>query len=427
MKEQKNIDRLFQEKFKDFEVNPPEFAWYHVENTLQKKTKTKAKPIWMWFTSGIAVGMALLYLLNTPFHVFAPQTPNATPAHRQEIVTQQSVINSEITLENRVETTPQSVELSPEPQPFVRKKQSVPVFKTLLRQEPILVFIAPQRPLTETVSLPPLSHQEQGNNIVPMVSEKNSLTDLPSTELAMQKPMPNSNKKWMVSTVAAPVVLNSFDKQVSALDHKMDENEKNAKFSSAYGVQVAYKMNRKLTIQTGLHVVDYAYLTQDIDLSTGGRIVKYNNIEYADDVAIVSPQYNSATPATTYSETSLKSSKGDLTQIYGYYEIPIEAKYQIVGGNHFGLQAIGGFSTLVLNKNEIYIETSNYTNKLGEATNLNTLNFSGNVGLELDYKLLKNVNINVVPMFKVQTRTLNTENTFKPYTLGLYSGLNFRF
>ncbi len=31
MKENKNIERLFQEKFKDFEVTPPDFVWDNIQ------------------------------------------------------------------------------------------------------------------------------------------------------------------------------------------------------------------------------------------------------------------------------------------------------------------------------------------------------------------------------------------------------------
>ena len=39
--ERKNIDRLFQEKFKDFEVHPPEETWNAIEAKLNKKEKKR--------------------------------------------------------------------------------------------------------------------------------------------------------------------------------------------------------------------------------------------------------------------------------------------------------------------------------------------------------------------------------------------------
>ena len=39
MSERKKIDQLFQEKFQDFEVNPPEMVWTNIEEKLKEKKK----------------------------------------------------------------------------------------------------------------------------------------------------------------------------------------------------------------------------------------------------------------------------------------------------------------------------------------------------------------------------------------------------
>lgn len=53
-KENKNIERLFQEKFKDFEVTPPDFVWENIQEKLHPKEK-KRRVIPFWFkTAGIA-------------------------------------------------------------------------------------------------------------------------------------------------------------------------------------------------------------------------------------------------------------------------------------------------------------------------------------------------------------------------------------
>ena len=41
MSDKKHIDRLFQEKFKDFDVNPSDKAWDGIEARLQKKKKKR--------------------------------------------------------------------------------------------------------------------------------------------------------------------------------------------------------------------------------------------------------------------------------------------------------------------------------------------------------------------------------------------------
>ena len=68
MKEQKNIERLFQEKFKDFEVAPPEMAWNNIEARLNKKKK-KRRVIPFWFkASGIAASLLLGFYTYSLFN-----------------------------------------------------------------------------------------------------------------------------------------------------------------------------------------------------------------------------------------------------------------------------------------------------------------------------------------------------------------------
>jgi hypothetical protein len=67
-KENKNIERLFQEKFKDFEVSPPDFVWENIQEKLHPKEK-KRRVIPFWFkTAGIAasfVALVSVVFLNT--------------------------------------------------------------------------------------------------------------------------------------------------------------------------------------------------------------------------------------------------------------------------------------------------------------------------------------------------------------------------
>ena len=109
------------------------------------------------------------------------------------------------------------------------------------------------------------------------------------------------------------------------------------------------------------------------------------------------------------------------------HEIPVELKYSITNGQ-FGIDLVGGFSTLLLNRDEVFIETNNYSQSLGSSNNLRSVNFSGNIGIDIDYLLHKNLYINVSPMFKMQTNTFSKNSgSILPYYLGVYTGINYKF
>src|SRR5690606_5763031 len=75
---------------------------------------------------------------------------------------------------------------------------------------------------------------------------------------------------------------------------------------------------------------------------------------------------------------------GALEQQFGYIEVPLEVEYSIINSK-FGLNVIGGFSTLFLNDNEVYTVLNNERSLLGEANNINSTSYSANFGLGFNY------------------------------------------
>ncbi len=59
MSEKKNIDRLFQESFKEFEVQPPAMLWDAIEKELDQRKKPRMIPLW-WTIGGVAAGLVIL-------------------------------------------------------------------------------------------------------------------------------------------------------------------------------------------------------------------------------------------------------------------------------------------------------------------------------------------------------------------------------
>jgi hypothetical protein len=76
MSERKNIDQLFQEKFKDFEANPSEEVWTNIEAKLDEKKRRRVIPFW-WKLSGLAAILLLGFLISKSFTSGEIKTENA--------------------------------------------------------------------------------------------------------------------------------------------------------------------------------------------------------------------------------------------------------------------------------------------------------------------------------------------------------------
>ena len=118
---------------------------------------------------------------------------------------------------------------------------------------------------------------------------------------------------------------------------------------------------------------------------------------------------------------------GKMVQQLGYIEVPLELNYALID-KKFGVDIIGGVSSLFLVDNTILLESEELVTEVGEANNANTVNFSTNVGLGLNYEVSPKVQLNLEPVFKYQLNTFSeTAGPFRPFSVGVYSGVSFRF
>ena len=206
----------------------------------------------------------------------------------------------------------------------------------------------------------------------------------------------------------------------------------------SYGITVAYEISKKLSVRSGIHKVDYGYDTNDVSFTSSFNASSGNqirNIDYSNDsqsIILNNPNSENVIPkpgsvfaldVTGKNPTRL----GTMGQQMGYLEVPLELNYALLD-RKFGVNIIGGVSSLFLTDNSVVLESNGQTTEFGEANNINSVNFSTNVGLGLDYKFTPKLKFNVEPVFKYQLNTFsNTSGNFNPYSLGVYSGFTFKF
>lgn len=242
-----------------------------------------------------------------------------------------------------------------------------------------------------------------------------------------------TTKRWSVTPNIAPVYFNSLGSSGSSIHSEFNNNSKTGNINVSYGVLASYIVNEKINLRVGLNNVKLGYDTHNVVglNSTGShplRSIAVKNIAVSKSVSTSSQNINVVGMSfAQVPETLSKAFNSSINQELGFLEIPLEIQYKITN-TKFGVNAIGGFSALFLNSNEIYSTIDGQTSLIGKATNINNLSYSANLGLGFNYKISNNININLEPMFKYQLNTFkNTSGSFKPYFVGVYSGLSFRF
>ena len=512
MSERKNIDKLFQEKFKDFEVEPSEIVWQNIEEKLKEKKKRRVIPFW-WKLSGVAaiivLGIGLTYpiwstksltenpivLENQPESNSNTNTENKTilPSKADVIVPSEKTItnsndamvssedpnesvsntpdnlisnseksdkkkNSSLTKSNQNsfvgnnkldtqivlktrEKTTEEIQKRNSNQDLIQNTENKIVQSDNLNENEI------STEKSKSIVVSKNSNQEKSTFSVEL-ENKNNIKKIDSTAIATVVPNameellnekennlvtkePQLNR-WQITPNFAPIYFGSTSNG-SPIDSTFAGNSKDYNSNLGYGLGVSYAVNKKIKIRTGINKVSLSYNTNDVAFYMGLESNNLNNINLASESQNMVILNKTPEPITTpingvaVADFQTETFQGNLDQKMGYLEIPLEMTYAVVD-KKFGVNIIGGISTLFLNENEILMISSNSISNVGEANNLSKIHYSTNIGLGLKYNFLKDFQANFEPMFKYQINTFTKDaGGFKPYFFGFYTGVSYNF
>lgn len=255
------------------------------------------------------------------------------------------------------------------------------------------------------------------NPLEELLSEKESKTKQQSKE-----------NSWQISSNVAPVFLGSVTNG-SPIDPMFKNNSKTFNTSMSMGIGVSYALNHKFTVRTGINKMSFNYDTKGIafyvDLQENG-MTNLSPSASGKEITVVNAT-SEADNLLPFENSFVHKNEGYINQKLGYYEVPVEITYAIIN-KRFGLKVIGGVSTFFLNENSIAVVSESFSTTLGKANNLNDMHFSTNLGLGLKYGFMKSFEFNVEPTIKYQLNTFQSNaGNFKPYVIGLYSGISYKF
>lgn len=531
MNKKKNIDRLFQESFKNIEVQPPVALWDAIENRLNNKKKKKnIIPLW-WALAVVAAGLAILatamYIdstdninLATPdktIEVVNETNTNlqeslknsrsnttdkiATPENQttpsQQFATDNSKTETESTRKNdpnrpaetvtkKTNTIKNAVIVKQQRQatamlnkqramsgtktnPKAYKKSNTAIAKNEQEQELRKPAIEKQSPVyknqkdinvtTSTASYKALKKEKQTENetkeksisddiaIHDALAVKDSiikklptLQDVATQEKEEEEELntPKFKRQWAATTQIGPVYARSLGG--SAVNNEVSDHQGGTQGNLSYGIGVSYQVAPRWTVRTGVNQIQMVYNTQDINYQLD--FSSYTTGSFAQDytasaVKNASPSnnnfVNNNSLGSDFAAQELLSSqftgvKGALSQQLGYIEVPLEVQYSLLNSRRFKIQVLGGISALFLTENTVGVENNNQRLELGEDRNFNNFNQSANFGLGLGYDINTKLGAFIEPTFKYQLNTLrdNTAN-FRPYILGIHSGVRYSF
>jgi len=478
MEERKDIDRLFQEKFKDFEQNPRPELWARIEQELNKdKKKRRVVPIW-WRLGGVAALLLLFFsialnifnsssnlsteqpIADTKDEIFtdeSTETPDSidqiNDVSSDAVVTndQEQLFRKDIeasTPDEQTRTTPSynttaqgvaNVDKSPNSYAPTTNRSEEPS-KTrdgtdnkkeyyALNNTPVLVSKG-YSSLNYAITADPMPNQHitekekegQSQTIEEAIAAAEALKENPIEEETIKE-------RWSVSPVVAPVYSMGLD-EGSTIHSQFNENSKSSDVTMSYGVGGSYAIGKRLKVRAGINRVDFTNTTNDVmtfvavDVASRPTELAMANIRLNGDANVYLISANTLGGA---SAGAMDDQMGQLIMDYGYIELPLALEYRLVD-RKFGVNVIGGFSTFLLNNNQISTDFNGQNTVIGEASNLNDTSYSANFGIGFDYSISNKINVMLEPTLKYQFNTFsNNFGNVQPMFIGIYTGLSFKF
>ena len=473
MKQKKNIDQLFNERFANHQADPASHVWDKIQARLEKDKKDRVIAIW-WRAAGVAASLALVFSLaglldTTQSNGIVEQQPevknNSAPSPKidkaveinlrqdkprvaaSNKAAQNQTITPKVDVNDNKTAKNENIVLDKPKKAVaklaVKKDAGVPaknlgVAVVKPNNSPVL---KERKEIINTEAVVPTGSSTviaALENISPEGAEKQSIFDaikeqeqLESKEAVANNTTPQENL-WEIAPNIAPVYYNTLS-QGSSIDASFADNSQSGDVNISYGIGVRYALSDRLKIRSGISNVALSYSTAGIELGDGPVSLALKTIDYASEGVVVIAQdlgtFSSQNQDGTFGDITPKSTNGEafINQNISYYEVPLELSYTLFD-SAFGLDVIGGISTLLLGNNEVSVTAGSYNEVLGSANNLSSLSFATNIGLGLHYKMSSKFRLNVEPMFKYQLNPYTDSSvSFKPYYLGVYTGLSFKF
>jgi hypothetical protein len=428
-----NIDLLFRNGLKDFEVLPPPDVW----DGISSSNKIKKRPVIFFRVAAVAaVLMAVGFLTfrlsretgSVQASVLAFNVQKSSPVISKDIFRKEPVSTKQL---NKITASV----------PIDRTEQSSPISfdKQAVTTESVIPF-AEERTLTLTKNETALQ-----SFLNPLNSSGSKTLNIRYADLQYM-PADNLNGRWSIAAMASPTYYSQFNSGNDAFSKELMQSEQPL-VSYTGGVAFSYRLSKRFSIQSGLY---YSSLGQKLEgINSFGGFKQFDNTKGGNNFAVPTTtgtiQANNpdvflnsnasnrvVTPFTSDvfdpNKASLQYINSSLTQSLSYLELPVIIRYKIVDKT-FGINLIGGVSYNLLVHNSVYTTIDGGKYPVGDTKGLNPLTLSSSLGMGMEYNFSEKLSLNLEPTFRYYLNpfSVNTGTFLHPYTFGVFSGVTYKF
>lgn len=433
-----NIDLLFRNGLKDFEVLPPPGVWDSVHSAV----KIKSRPVIL-----LRVAAVITVLLTVSFLTYRwSREITNTPS--------ESVLSLNVPVSPPVITAPFDNPANSVAQKNLQVKSSsdlivYPTDEGIIGEEavandsPILMLNIRETKDLSIGNSARLSDQRLTPQSYSQVSSREiKYHDLPYNPENIAAKV----NRWSIAAMASPTYYSRINSGGDELSSQLMSTEQPL-FSYSGGVSFSYKISKRFSVQSGLY---YSSLGQKVDgISSFSGFGQYNTSkgDHSFEVLTANGTVFTSNPdvflsannadriVTAYTKdvfdpkkASLQPVSNSLSQNFSYLEFPVVVRYKIVDKT-IGINLIGGLSYNLLVHNTVTTTLDGNIYPVGDTKGLNPLSLSSSLGMGVEYNLSGNLSLNLEPTFRYYLNpfSVSTGTFMHPYSFGIFSGVSYKF
>lgn len=182
-----------------------------------------------------------------------------------------------------------------------------------------------------------------------------------------------------------------------------------------YSVAPAMAMAEKSYFNTAVNMVG-----GQLAMNSTAGVIQFSGTPRGAEMATnVEDSYNGATTLLT---------SGDFEQVFDFIEIPVYLRYNLIDSK-IGVEVLGGFNAGIVAGNNVLMENRFGTQNVGKTADISTLNVSGTIGFGVNYSLSQRISLAVEPRLNYYLNSINKnpDVMFRPYRVGVYTGIYYQF
>ncbi|SHE67798.1 Outer membrane protein beta-barrel domain-containing protein [Mariniphaga anaerophila] len=461
------MDKIFREKLDDFSKEPPAFLWENIQAELAGQRRKKRMAWYRW--SAAAVLLALAFVSGW---YFSENAEEVAP----RVVKSETVKTEDEPEKVRTEAPAQ---LLPDVAAETDSRKKMPLLadatgKKTVRQKELA---GSDKAETEERILPAASAdfseiehiasvnvrvsdeeqndelvQNEGQEIVPeFVSWERTL--IAENARVHNNTTKSDDRGWKLGLNVSPGYSSYSVSHGSGYARNMTYQSDDGNASVGGGISVQYKTGKRISVESGVYYAQNGQRTG----STPGLFSQSAQADYA-----------AAPPDRTYFNTALKMTgdnlfmnstagiiefknmpkganisanlesagdspnslltRGDLSQVFDFVEIPLYLRYLVVD-QKIDLELVGGINAGLVVGNSAYLKNEYGVQDIGRTRDISKVNVSGTLGVGVNYALGKHLSVAVEPRINYYLNSINRnpEVDFRPYRVGVYTGLYYAF